>query len=84
MKLIKSRVERSEQILTPYVSTGVDERSRNVDVLTSLVLRLQDLDIHSVFPLTSSRCFFGRTKIYNGHPSPAEIRTTPHRGSVCR
>jgi hypothetical protein len=76
--------ERSEQILTLHVhlpwravpgSTGAGERSRNVDVLISLVLRLQDLEIHSVFPLS--------TEVYNGNPSRSEKRTAEHRGSVC-
>jgi hypothetical protein len=58
MRLITFRVERNEPI---------GESSRNVDVSCKTVLRLRDLHLRSVSPLTLSRRFFGRTNSYGNN-----------------
>jgi hypothetical protein len=51
------------------------ERSRNVDVSRKTVLRLRDLHLHSVSPLTLSRSSFGRTNSYGNNQFAAWKRS---------
>lgn len=51
MKQIVFRVERSEPIVTLYVSTGAGERSRNIDLNQTTVLRLRAVGLRAASPL---------------------------------